>query len=72
MRLPGFGASVPPEPDPPPTRDDPALSEAREKERLAALRRKGRAASIKTSGMGVADSATITRPSARAGADILG
>ncbi|NIA72281.1 hypothetical protein HBA54_27180 [Pelagibius litoralis] len=45
-------ASPAPAPAPPPAADDPAIEEARRKERMAAAKRKGRAATILTSGLG--------------------
>lgn len=43
------------QPDPLPTRDDPAIAAAANEQRQAALRRRGRRASILTSGEGVTD-----------------
>ena len=60
-------------PPPPPTRDDPAIAEARKKQRLAALRRRGRAGS-KFFGRTPEDelgAAPVVRPEARA-AQVLG
>lgn len=74
----GFGGSapsLPPAPPPPPKRDDPDVTAAREKARLAELRRKGRRASVLTSGSGVDDDSlgggSISRPTARS-AKLLG
>lgn len=57
-----------PSPPPPPpveptpvTRDDPAVEEARRKERDAARLRLGRAATILTSGAGLAGTGPVTR-----------
>ncbi len=52
-----FSPSTPsiPAPAPLPTRDDPAIKAAADAQRQAALRRKGRRASILTSGEGVPD-----------------
>jgi type IV secretory pathway VirB10-like protein len=69
--LPGMGGGAPSPPPPPPplpTRDDPAVAEAKEKQRMSELRRKGRRASILTSGSGVEDElGTAARPTAQAG-----
>lgn len=43
---------APPPPPPVPTPEDPAIEEARKKEREAAKRRRGRVATILTSGLG--------------------
>lgn len=63
------------EPPPPvPTRDDPKVLEARQREVAAAKLRKGRAAAIKTSSQGVTDqlsSSSVSRPAARS-ATLLG
>lgn len=68
LRLPGFSSSAPaaPAPLPPlPEREDPTVLEAREKLRLSEKRRKGRRASILTSGSGLEDELGIVhRPSA--------
>jgi hypothetical protein len=68
FRMPGFSSSAPvaPAPLPPlPEREDPAVLEAREKLRLSEKRRKGRRASILTSGSGLDDELGIVqRPSA--------
>lgn len=59
--------SPPPPPPPSPlppepvTRNEPEVEEARRKERLAARLRKGRAATILTSGTGVAGPAPVAR-----------
>ncbi len=53
----------PPElPPPPPTPEDPAVDEARKKLRQSQLRRKGRRATILTSGLGDTGTAPIRRP----------
>lgn len=78
--LPGFGSDPPPEPEPPPpppTREDPEVKEARADQRRAEKRRKGRRASILTSGEGVEDDlgSSVSRPQAggnRGGAQVLG
>ncbi|NIA72525.1 hypothetical protein HBA54_28450 [Pelagibius litoralis] len=44
--------ALPPPPPPVPTPEDPAIEEARKKEREAAKRRRGRVATILTSGLG--------------------
>lgn len=73
---PGFGGSTPAPPAalaPIPTREDPALAEAREKTRLAERRRKGRAATILTD-QGEGESlgtGAVARPEARK-AQVLG
>lgn len=55
---------------PPPTREDPEIEAAKEAERLASLRRKGRAASVLTGGGGLLGDASTAQP--RAGATVLG
>ena len=64
-----FSAPKPPAPPPPPpapTREDPAVAESKEKLRKAELQRKGRAATILTSGSGAEDDlGSISRPQAR-------
>jgi len=66
--LPGFSSSAPaaPAPLPPlPEREDPAVTEARENLRLSEKRRRGRRASILTSGAGLDDElGIISRPTA--------
>jgi len=62
----------PPPPPPPPEREDPAIAEAARKSREDELKRRGRRASILTSGRGVTEDAPLGRPSAQAGADTLG
>ncbi len=68
--LPGFGSSPPAvTPLPPlPTREDPAIAKAKEDQRSAELRRKGRRAAILTSGEGAEETedqlAGIDRPRA--------
>ncbi len=58
-----FSSPSPPPPLPPvPTPEDPAIDAARKKRRLAELRRKGRAATILTSGLGDRSEAPVTRP----------
>jgi len=53
--------SLPPPPPPPPTRADPAIEEARRKQRLVARQRQGRASTILTSGQGVLGEAPVRR-----------
>lgn len=53
--------SLPP-PPPLPTEDDPAVEEARKKRRLAEIKRKGRRATILTSGLGDGSEASVNRP----------
>lgn len=72
--LPGFGGapSPPPAPAPVPTVEDPAIAEAKKKQRTSELQRRGRRASILTSGKGVeGDLGAVNRPEAR-GARLLG
>lgn len=57
---------------PSPTRRDPEIVAAREKQRLTEQRRKGRRSTILTSGRGVEDKLGVTRPQARGGAELLG
>lgn len=71
--FPGFGGgapSVPAAPPPPPTREDPAVADSKAKLRQSELKRRGRSASILTSGSGAEDDlgAGIDRPQARAAA----
>lgn len=54
--------SAPPAPPPPPTPDDPAIEERRRKLRLAEQQRRGRAATILTSGLGDLSRPTVERP----------
>lgn len=62
----------PPEPPPPPpTPADPSVEAARNAERQAALRRKGRRSTILTGGEGVLGETSTDRPAARA-AELLG
>ncbi len=56
---------------PPPTRQDPEISAARERQRKAELKRKGRRSTILTSARGVKEKLGVTRPQAR-GATLLG
>ena len=78
----GGGASnssstpAPAPPPPLPTRKDPEIGAARERQRLASLRQSGRRATIMTSAAGLDDEDTlggspIRRPTARA-ASVLG
>ncbi len=55
---------------PPPSRTDPAIAAARKKQRGIELRRKGRRASILTSGRGLAERTPVNRPQAKA--ELLG
>lgn len=67
--LPGFGGgpSAPPPLPPPPTREDPAIAKARETQRTAELRRRGRRGAILTTGRGVEEPlGTVKRPQATA------
>ena len=66
--LPGFGGgpSTPASPPPLPTREDPQIRAARETQRQAELRRKGRRKAILTTGRGIEDElGTVNRPQAR-------
>lgn len=63
------GADVPPPPPPPPKMEDPEVIDARRKQRLADLERRGRAASILTPSEGLG-AANVAQP--RAGAQLLG
>ncbi len=54
--------ALPPPPPLPPTPEDPAIKQRREEVRLAALKRKGRASSILTSGVGDTSAAPVLRP----------
>jgi len=62
---------MPPPPPPVPTPEDPSIAAARNKQRQTDLQRRGRAASILTSGLGVPGNATVNRPAASA-SDQLG
>jgi len=71
----GFGGSpsLPVQPPPPPTRDDPAIAEANKKLRASELRRKGRASFIiagKRGGAALGET-PLAQPQAR-GAQVLG
>lgn len=60
-----FSSPSPPPPPPPPpvpTPEDPAVDEARRKLRQAELRRRGRRATILTSGLGDRSAAPTGRP----------
>lgn len=64
---------MPAPPPPPPKRDDPEIAAAKDKQRMADLKRKGRAASVLTSGRGVEEElGAVARPEARSGAQLLG
>ena len=73
MRLPGRSFLSPPKPDipaapaPAPERDNPAIADARKKARDAALRRRGRRASIVTGGQGVGEEGLGSTPTAGGG-----
>lgn len=54
----------PPSPPPPPKRDDPSIAAARKKQKSSELRRKGRRATILTSGRGIEDPLGVVRPEA--------
>ncbi len=75
--MPGFGSSpsVPAPPPPVPTREDPAVTQAKTDLRISEAKRRGRAASILTSGSGADEDlgagTTLDRPQAR-GAALLG
>lgn len=47
---------------PPPTREDPAIEEAKRKQRMIEGQRRGRAATIVTGGLGDTGEAEIKRP----------
>ncbi len=53
--------SPPSPPPPPPTRDDEEVEEAQRRQRLAARLRRGRGATILTSGAGLTDPAPVGR-----------
>ena len=68
MTLPGFSQNAPALPPPPARvvkRDDPAIAAASRKQRLSDLRRKGRASTIITGGLGVTGDVPLNRPSAQ-------
>jgi hypothetical protein len=70
----GLVPEIPPPPELPevPTIDDPEIAAARERQRQAELRRKGRRAAILTGGQGVTDPlGVVNRPQARS-ATLLG
>ena len=82
MILPGFSPkapSLPPAPPPPPLRadpvkeiqEDPQVAEAKKKQRLADKQRRGRRATILTSGQGVLETTPLSQPRARS-AQVLG
>lgn len=79
LTLPGKSIFSPPKPSMPApapvvTRDDPAIEESRKKLRESEAKRKGRAASILTSGQGADDElggSQLSQPTAR-GAQVLG
>ena len=77
--MPGFGGgsvATPAAPAPVPTREDPAVTQAKTDLKLSELKRRGRAASILTSGSGadkeLGAGTTLDRPQARSGAALLG
>ena len=55
---------IPPAPPSLPTGDDPAVLEAKKKQREADLKRKGRASTIVTGGAGVTGDAPLSQPQA--------
>jgi hypothetical protein len=57
--------SLPPATPPVPTVDDPAVEEARRKQRLVEARRRGRQAAILNGGAGNESAATANRPGLR-------
>ena len=61
----GSAPSLPPEPPPPPTPEDPAIEEARRKRLMSEQKRKGRASTILTGGLGDQSSVTVDRPGLR-------
>jgi len=72
--LPGFRTSspeIPPPLPPPPTREDPAIREARDIQSQLERRRKGRRGTILTSARGIEDDLGLTQ-APRAGARLLG
>lgn len=73
LALPGFGGGPPaPAPLPPiPTREDPAVVEARNKLRQSELRRRGRAATMVAPSEGELGNPNVNRPQARS-AQLLG
>lgn len=64
--FPGFGGgpSAPPPLPPVPTREDPAIAEAKERLRLAERRRSGRRASNLTGSQETLGNSVVARPSA--------
>ncbi len=70
--VPGFGGpSLPAAPAPVPTREDPALADARRKSAAATRKRKGRRAANLTGGdLDELGAAPVARPTARSGARI--
>jgi hypothetical protein len=67
--FPGFGGApaapkLPPPPPPVPTIEDPAVTAAAEQARIAAEKRKGRAATLITGGQGDTSTPNIARPEA--------
>ncbi len=76
MILPGFSPKAPSlpaiaAPAPPPRRDDPAIAEAKKKQRLSDLRRRGRASTIIAPREDQLGNAPVDRPQARS-AQVLG
>ena len=64
--------ALPPPPPPPPTPEDPSIALAKKKLEQSEKLRRGRAASVLTSGQGATDSAPLGRPSATEGSATLG
>ena len=65
--LPGLGSPRTPDPVPvaiPPTREDPAIVEAKKKLRMSEQNRRGRASTIIAPSEGKLGAASVTRPSA--------
>lgn len=58
--------SMPPPPPAPPTREDPAIEDAKKRLRFSEMRRGGRKASILTPAEGLGD-VTVDRPTALSG-----
>lgn len=66
--LPGFSSGPPRSPPPPAPvvkRADPAIAAAASKQRLSDLKRKGRASTIVTGGLGVTGDVPLNQPSAQ-------
>lgn len=67
MILPGFGSAPPAPPplQPLPEREDPSVQQARERQRLSELQRRGRRAAIAGGGVDDAPLGAVSRPQAR-------